>query len=89
MVSLSHYRVKLQADDKTAKIFIDDDGLDLSAERLGELTQPFKRGRNASNTKGRGIGLAITATIAEQHGGQLDFQQTSHGLRAILSLART
>lgn len=80
--------VSLRANERFAHIIIDDDGLDLSAERLAELTQPFKRGQNASNTKGKGIGLAITATIAEQHGGDLTFEQTSGGLRAILTIAR-
>jgi two-component system OmpR family sensor kinase len=67
---------------------IDDYGDSEPVENLKQLTVPFKRGKNAKNIKGTGIGLAIVSTIAEQHGGNLTFDRWEEGVRAILSIPR-
>lgn len=80
--------ISLQADSQKASIIVDDYGNSETAENLRELTIPFKRGKNAANIKGNGIGLTIVSTIAEQHGGSLSFDNWEHGVRAILSIPR-
>ena len=80
--------VSLQADSQKASIIIDDYGDSEPVENLKQLTVPFKRGKNAKNIKGTGIGLAIVSTIAEQHGGNLTFDRWEEGVRAILSIPR-
>ena len=80
--------VSLQADSQKAIIIIDDYGDSEPVENLKQLTVPFKRGKNAKNIKGTGIGLAIVSTIAEQHGGNLTFDKWEEGVRAILSIPR-
>jgi signal transduction histidine kinase len=80
--------VSLQADSQKASIIIDDYGDSEPVENLKQLTVPFKRGKNAKNIKGTGIGLAIVSTIAEQHGGNLTFDSWEEGVRAILSIPR-
>ncbi len=79
----------LEADAATARISVTDaGGGDIAPETLEELKRPFVWGANAGAAKGAGLGLAIAATIARQHGGTLEFERSGEGIRAILSIAR-
>jgi len=80
--------VSVEANSVEAKIHIDDFGTGIEPAELQRLTSPFKRGRNTGQVKGSGIGLAITTTIAEQHGGTLEFSKGKFGIRATLTLPR-
>ena len=70
------------------EIHIDDFGVGIEPEDLKQLTTPFQRGSNTGLIKGSGIGLAIATTIAEQHGGRLEFSKWEFGIRATLVLPR-
>ena len=72
-----------------AAIHIDDFGVHNAPIDINSLVDPFKRGENARQVKGFGIGLSVASTIAEQHGGRLKFTQRLDGLRASLVISRT
>lgn len=80
--------VSVEANSMQAQIHIDDFGVGIEPEDLQQLTTPFQRGSNTGLIKGSGIGLAIATTIAEQHGGRLDFSRWESGIRATLILPR-
>ncbi len=54
-------------DDDSVKITIEDNGLGISEEHIGEIFKPFVTNKN----KGTGLGLAITKNIIEQHHGTI------------------
>jgi signal transduction histidine kinase len=80
--------ISVEANSMQAKIHIDDFGVGIEPEDLKQLTTPFQRGSNTGLIKGSGIGLAIATTIAEQHGGRLEFSRWESGIRATLNLPR-
>ncbi|HGG03908.1 MAG TPA: HAMP domain-containing histidine kinase [Aliiroseovarius sp.] len=85
-----HAQVSLKATSSTASIIIEDGGSDVTADTLTRLIAPFKRGPNAQNGDGFGLGLTIVATIAEQHGGTLRFERgLTGGMRAVLTIERS
>jgi signal transduction histidine kinase len=55
------------------------------AERL-KATERFYRGEAARHTPGSGLGLTLVAAVAHLHGGVLELDDASPGLRASLSL---
>jgi len=80
--------VSVEANSVEAQIHIDDFGTGIEPAEIQRLTSPFQRGKNIGQVKGSGIGLAITTTIAEQHGGRLEFSKGQFGIRATLTLPR-
>ena len=80
--------VSVEANSVEAHIHIDDFGIGIEPAEIQRLTSPFQRGKNIGKVKGSGIGLAITTTIAEQHGGRLEFSKGQFGIRATLTLPR-
>ena len=84
-------RAQLSIDQSSeyAAIHIDDFGPQNEQIDMNSLIDPFKRGENSRQVKGFGIGLSVASTIAEQHGGRLEFSQRSDGLRASLVISRT
>ena len=66
-----HVAVCAQGDALLA-ISVQDTGLGMTAQQLGQLFQPFNRlGREASAVEGHGIGLVIARRLAELMGGSL------------------
>jgi PAS domain S-box-containing protein len=55
---------------------VEDSGIGITDEDLGKIGQKFYRAQNAIDidNKGTGLGLFITKTIAEKHGGKLDIK---------------
>ncbi|MGL5690984.1 MAG: ATP-binding protein [Bacteroidales bacterium] len=48
-----------------------DDGIGISPEEIEKIFQPFFRGKNASYTKGTGIGLTMVRKIVRLHQGKI------------------
>ncbi|MFT6647664.1 sensor histidine kinase [Pseudophaeobacter arcticus] len=80
--------VRLDANAERAVITVEDEGSELTVAEIQEVLAPFQRGANSSAIDGFGLGLTIVATVAEQHGGTLRFDQGSLGLRASLDIQR-
>ncbi|WP_122073478.1 ATP-binding protein [Pseudophaeobacter sp. EL27] len=80
--------VRLEADSQRALITVEDEGSELTVVEIEEVLAPFQRGANSSAIDGFGLGLTIVATVAEQHGGALRFEQGRQGLRAQLEIPR-
>lgn len=84
-------RVVFRAEGDKVAFTIDDDGPGIPIDQLSRVQQPFHRLEESRNrdTGGIGLGLAITASIAEAHGGELRLaNRPEGGLSAILVLPR-
>ncbi|WP_091914507.1 HAMP domain-containing sensor histidine kinase [Mesorhizobium sp. YR577] len=80
--------VRLNATSAMATIEVEDEGGRVCLGDIEKLVAPFQRGRNSVMTEGFGLGLTIASTIAEQHGGGLQFEQGDKGLRVKLTIQR-
>lgn len=73
--------------DATAVIEVADDGPGLPQSELARVQQPFQRGLGRQAVRGAGLGLALVAAIAEQHGGVLSLtRRPAGGLQVRLDL---
>ena len=76
---------------KTIDITIDDEGPGIPEQELSRVFEPFYRIEESRSreTGGVGLGLAITQSIVQAHGGELALSnRPSGGLRARISLPR-
>lgn len=66
---------KIQNEDaaEAVRLFVQDNGIGISAEMQGRLFQPFQRGTADPHYQGTGMGLAIVQKGAERLGGQVGF----------------
>ena len=69
--------VRLEATSERAVITVEDEGSELTVADIEAVLAPFQRGANTKSIDGFGLGLTIVATVAEQHGGSLSFEQGS------------
>lgn len=74
-------RVRLEADESSARILIEDDGPGIPAEMLSQVFEPFFRASPArtQTTKGAGLGLAIAREIIERSGGSIEISNRPEG----------
>ena len=82
-------RLTLTSDEKTVKIYVDDNGDGIPEDQLEEVFRPFHRldtARNLDNA-GTGLGLAIARDVARSHGGDITLARSPlGGLRAEITL---
>lgn len=78
--------VRVYADDRHARITVEDSGPGMSAHDIATASVRFRRGASGKNKPGAGLGLAIVGTIVEIHGGKivLENRHPLPGLRAAL-----
>jgi len=59
-----------------ALLLVSDHGIGIPAEARDRIFEPFARGSNASvrNYGGLGLGLFITRTLVERHGGRIELE---------------
>jgi two-component system sensor histidine kinase BaeS len=74
----------------SAVLTVTDTGTGIPADELPRIFDRFWRGRQAAQTSGSGIGLAVAAELTRAHGGQLSASsQPGHGTQLSLTLPRT
>jgi PAS domain S-box-containing protein len=87
-----HVRVVCEADEREARVHVEDDGLGIAPEFLPQV---FERFRQADSSKtrthgGLGIGLALVKSFVEAHGGSVKAESAGlgRGSRFTVSLPR-
>lgn len=77
--------VTAKADDEYMLISIEDFG-GVPQEELPVLKEKFKRGTNAANVDGAGLGLYISDYFMKEMGGELNIENGEHGLKVTVNL---
>ena len=73
----------------SAVLQVTDTGAGIPADELPHIFERFWRGRQAAQTSGSGIGLAVAAELARAHGGQLTVaSEPGRGTEMTLTPAR-
>ena len=67
-------------------IIIRNEGASISGAETGELFEKYRRGSNAANTGGAGIGLWLVRDIIEHHHGSVALRGTGSGVEAVVTL---
>ncbi|CAM4188835.1 Sensor protein QseC [Bordetella tumbae] len=82
----SQVTVRVYADERYARVTVEDSGPGMSSADISQASVRFRRGAAGKNKPGAGLGLAIVGTIVEIHGGRfvLENRQPQPGLRAAL-----
>ncbi len=78
--------VTAQKADNYIVIRIEDYGGGVSAEELPVLKEKFKRGSNAENTEGAGLGLFISDYFMKEMQGELKIENGEHGIKVTVKL---
>jgi signal transduction histidine kinase len=74
----------------SAVFWVEDDGKGVEIDLVGELFEPFTRGREASAVRGSGIGLALCRRIVQGMDGRIDYEPVApHGSRFNVTLRST
>lgn len=68
--------VKIDMDDEVLKLSFHNEGSMIPANELSQIFEPFKRGSNARNTKGHGVGLSLTRRIVQLHNGKIEVESS-------------
>ncbi len=78
--------VKVQSTADSLIVTIEDFGGGVSADELPTLKEKFKRGSNARNVEGAGLGLYISDYFMKEMQGNLTVENGEHGLKVTVSL---
>jgi signal transduction histidine kinase len=83
-------RLTARGTDTSVIIDITDTGIGISAQDLPHVFERFRRGGNAVNSSGVGLGLALVKHFTELHGGSVTIQsEEKSGTNVQLVLPRT
>jgi len=63
-------------DDDRMRVAVTDTGIGIAPENLDRLARPFEQveGQHSKTTQGTGLGLALTKSLVELHGGRLTIE---------------
>src|SRR6202041_3624069 len=85
-----HVTIETGPVEAEAVLTVTDTGTGIPADELPRIFDRFWRGRQAAQTSGSGIGLAVAAELTRAHGGELSAtSQPGHGTQLTLTLPRT
>ncbi|MDE7100749.1 MAG: HAMP domain-containing histidine kinase, partial [Anaeroplasmataceae bacterium] len=79
--------VSILKEEQQIKIVIEDFGGGVKEEELSHLKEKFKRGSNAKNIEGAGLGLYISDYFLKEMHGNLQIENGASGLRVIVILS--
>ncbi|WP_395944495.1 ATP-binding protein [Brevundimonas sp.] len=85
-ITLSVRPFKGAAGEDRVRIACTDTGIGIAAKDLARLAQPFEQveGQHSKTTQGTGLGLALTKSLIEMHGGQL-VMESEPGIGTVVS----
>ncbi len=78
--------VTLQKSEKNINIVIEDFGGGVKSEELPMLKEKYKRGSNAINIEGAGLGLYIADYFMREMRGKLNIENGTYGLKVTVSI---
>lgn len=78
--------VTVERRDDGINVIIEDDGGGVQSEELLTLKEKFKRGSNAANIEGAGLGLYISDYFMREIGGALDITNGERGLKVTVTI---
>ncbi|NPC70314.1 HAMP domain-containing protein [Corallococcus sp. AB004] len=81
-------RLELDVTDTGVRVTVGDDGKGVDTGFEARLFQRFARADASRQGEGTGLGLAVSRTIAEAHGGTLDYSRVDGESRFILRLPK-
>jgi signal transduction histidine kinase len=81
-------RLRVEADARTVRIIVSDNGSGIPAADRDRVTNRFVRLETARDRPGNGLGLSLVKAVANHHGGRLIFGDNAPGLVATLELPR-
>lgn len=72
------------------RVVVEDEGVGIDPADLGDLFEPFRRGRNVGAARGNGLGLSIARRAARDHGGDVAVESAlGRGTTATVTVPRT
>jgi len=80
--------IKLECHNENGEVVITirNEGKSISGDECSGLFEKYRRGSNAANTGGAGIGLWLVRDIIEHHHGKVTLSGTDTGVEAVISL---
>lgn len=78
--------VEISLKNNFLQIIIEDFGGGVPSKEIPILKEKFKRGNNAENIEGAGLGLYISDCFMKEMGGSLDIENGTHGLAVTVKI---
>jgi two-component system sensor histidine kinase MtrB len=82
-------RVRASGDDTRVELTVADNGSGLHPADLERVFDRFARGRDAEQSTGTGLGLAVVRELAVANGGEITYRRCADGPCFVLTLPRS
>ena len=72
--------IRAESNDKRVRILVEDTGIGIDADQVGELFQPFTRlAQGAARSEGTGLGLSLSRALVEAMDGRIGYAPRADG----------